>query len=214
MLLYAFIHCWVRCCGVQLYGLYCQRPVSVMVLNVLLYWLCNYCESNSEELIIHLTIYDWQSIDACLSAVVCEDDETEVRSRWQFTETEECTELIHGVPDVYSEGFRSDCQWALNLNELPPSVGEAYVTECFPLTNGTTKFQAQICCKGTSCQPSIYVLYQNAYNIQYIRTHAIYTRTLANQNILRMWCIIMRILYSTPAHKQHTSVHMQTKTVY
>ena len=136
------------------------NDLSVVILNVFLYWLCNYCESNSEELLIHLctlirttlTIYHWQSIDVCLSAVVCEDDETEVRSRWQFTETEDCTELIGGIADVYSEGFRSECQWALNLNELPHSVEKAYVTECFDLKNGTKKFHAKMCCKGASCQ--------------------------------------------------------------
>ena len=38
-----------------------SKDLSVMVLNVLLYCLFNYCESNSEELLIHL-FYSYSTV--------------------------------------------------------------------------------------------------------------------------------------------------------
>ncbi|KAI0207627.1 hypothetical protein LSAT2_007728 [Lamellibrachia satsuma] len=76
----------------------------------------------------------------------CESGNTEVKTRWLFTQDMTCTQLIGGVSDVYNEVFRYDCQWALQLDSMPHSVEKSYVTNCFVMKNGTVKYRAKVCC--------------------------------------------------------------------
>ena len=85
----------------------------------------------------------------CVAVAVCQDDETEVKTRWVYTQSFTCAQLIGGISDVYNPDFRYDCQWALKLASLPHSIEKSYVTNCFLLQNGTVKYRAKICCKGT-----------------------------------------------------------------
>ena len=72
-----------------------------------------------------------------------------MKTRWVYTQSFTCAQLIGGISDVYNADFRYDCQWALKLASLPHSIEKSYVTNCFLLKNGTVKYRAKICCKGT-----------------------------------------------------------------
>ena len=83
-----------------------------------------------------------------LCSLDCGTGQTEVTSRWQFAIDVNCSSLIGSLGDVYSEGYRYECQYWMGLLVLPDHVSKAYVSECFDLANNTAKYRAEICCEG------------------------------------------------------------------
>ena len=79
---------------------------------------------------------------------VCADDETKVKTRWVFVEGTTCVDKIAEVTDFYNKVYLLECQWWQDLAKPPHSVAKSFVTECFDLSNGTTKYRANICCPG------------------------------------------------------------------
>ncbi|KAI0218721.1 hypothetical protein LSAT2_029590 [Lamellibrachia satsuma] len=79
----------------------------------------------------------------------CEDDETEVKTRWVFGNGTKCVDKIAEVTDFYNKVYLLECQWWQDLSSPPHSVSKSFVTECFDLRNGTTKYRSKICCPGT-----------------------------------------------------------------
>ena len=94
-----------------------------------------------------------------------------ISTRWQFVaaDTDSCSNLISGTPDVYNNVYRTDCQLALNTATLPHSIANAYVDDCFTLTNNTVKYRATVCCQGRymrSGARTAYIVKCTAYSLQ------------------------------------------------
>ena len=87
---------------------------------------------------------------------VCEADETEIYSPWMYSSSVSCGELRGAVPDFYNEVYRSECQRQLGLHVQPPSVSNADIGLCYGLNNGTTKYQAKVCCPGSHRHTPLY----------------------------------------------------------
>ena len=80
--------------------------------------------------------------------VACAEDETMVLSPWIYTDTQQCGDLISSVPDLYNDLYLSECQRQMGLDQKPTSVNNADVTTCYGMNNGTSKYQATLCCPG------------------------------------------------------------------
>ena len=80
------------------------NDLSVMILNVFFYWLCNYCESNSEELLIHFFYsYSYYSYDLSLAI----DWRVFVGScLWGWRDWGEVTMAVHGDWRLYGTDRR------------------------------------------------------------------------------------------------------------
>ncbi|KAI0235586.1 Zonadhesin [Lamellibrachia satsuma] len=78
----------------------------------------------------------------------CTDDETKAKTRWIFTQGTTCASKISEVTGFYNEDYRLECQWWQDLSSPPDKISKAFVTECFPLINGTIKYRAKVCCPG------------------------------------------------------------------
>ncbi|KAK2179067.1 hypothetical protein NP493_516g02003 [Ridgeia piscesae] len=76
------------------------------------------------------------------------DSTPKVKTRWVFVEGTTCVDKIAEVTDFYNKVYLRECQWWQDLDQPPHSVAKSFVTECFDLSNGTTKYRANICCPG------------------------------------------------------------------
>ncbi|KAI0218724.1 hypothetical protein LSAT2_029593 [Lamellibrachia satsuma] len=78
----------------------------------------------------------------------CESDEVQIQTRWIFTSTQRCSDLIGATVDFYNPDYRSECQWWQGLTTVPHRVARSYVTECFDMGSNTIKYRAKLCCQG------------------------------------------------------------------
>ena len=84
------------------------------------------------------------------TAAACASGQTPVTSRWLFTDSADCGELVGQITNFYDTALRTECQIWLNLHEMPEKIELSKVAECYRLSNGTTKYRMAICCDGKS----------------------------------------------------------------
>ena len=60
-----------------------------------------------------------------------------------------CKEVIGRMVDRYKLIYRSECQRWLGLSELPHSIADSYVDECYEYSyNRSVRYKARVCCFG------------------------------------------------------------------